>query len=389
MSEVLGPEISYVDLLNVKTRQAAAMEEEAIAQGAQPPYNPLRPSSAGKCTRELAYSLMEFTKQTYYPKEVREPNVTRLLSVGHFLEDQLIQQFEKFIGDYFKVKYKQHSVEGFEVTSKKYEQVSGVVEGSIDWCFWSPETRGLIDAKTKKDKFHQHYRTDWEATTEKLKDMRTVETIGNSDKGFWIEDVDAFLAELKDPFWEQNFFQTNFYANTDWAKRKGIDHVSLIYYSKNDSRLREIRFKPSAALYEKTRAKFQEAVDACDEGDPTKARRDYQLGSIKCAFCPYSKQCWGSKSDALGDYFETFPKKKWPKDTAKLKKVIADSFELLYNDFIATSNAAASQRETEDQILRLMEEHNISRIRFKDNKIYERKLYKSPRQHYRLKRTKL
>lgn len=385
-----GPEISYVDLLDIKTYEASVAEEQAIAQGAKPSYNPLRPSASGKCTRELAYALMEYTQQKYYPKEARDPEVTRLLSVGHYLEDQLIEHFQKYVSDYFVLRYKQHAVEGFEIECKKYSEVAGTIEGSMDWCFWSPDTRGVIDAKTKKDKFHKHFASDWENTTDKLMNMKTVEVIGESDKGFWIEDIQAFIKELKDPFFEQNFWQLNFYASTPWAKGKGIDHGSIIQYNKNDSRLREIRFKPCDELYKRTQIKFQDAASAAELGNPTAAPRDFMFGSSKCAFCAYKNDCWKRKSkDAKDAFFETFPKKKWPKDTDRITRALGDQLEDLYAIFREEQEATDRLKEVESDILKLMEDNKIDKIRFSDNRIYYKKYLKSPYPHYELRRGKL
>ena len=182
--DILGPPFGYVDILDHATYEASKEEELAIKKGNIKP-KVLRPSASGKCTRELAYGLMEQTGQAYYEKDIREPNVTRLLSVGHAIEDDFIKQFNKYTNDYFQLRYAQHSVMGFEVTSKKFpELLSGYIEGSLDWCFISPDGKGLIDAKTKKDKFHKHFTTDWAATTDKLTNMKSVLQINKSSQAF-------------------------------------------------------------------------------------------------------------------------------------------------------------------------------------------------------------
>jgi len=386
---ILGPSISYVDLLDHETYQASIKEEESVEETGGS-YNPLRPSSAGKCTRELAYGLMEYTKQKYYPKDIRDPNVTRLLNIGHFVEDHLIGHFRKYIPQHFRVRYPQQSVYGFTVESVDKPELNHLVEGSLDWCFWSKEHRGLIDAKSKKDKFHRYFKTDWDATDDKLSNMESVEPIGNSTQGYWIENIDDFIVELNDPFFEANFWQLNFYANTDWAKKVGIDHASIIQYNKNDSRIREIRFKPSVKLYERTNTKFQSAFDAATKGRPQDAKRDFMFGSIKCAFCSYNKDCWSKGKDAKGEYFKThFPKKKWPLDTEKVDKDIGEEIESLYDDYKESESAKKTGKKSEGAILKLMLDLGCSKIRFKDGRVYESKLLKSPHPHYVLRRTKL
>ena len=388
---IIGPAVSYVDILDVKTYEAAEAAEKEIQNG-RPPYNPLRPSSAGKSARELAFALMEYTGQAYYPKSIKDPEVTRLLSLGHYVEDSIVSQFEQHLKGIIEVKYKQQSVYGFSVKSKKFQQLSGLIEGSIDACFITPDgCKGIVDYKSKKDKFSRFFKTNWDETDEKLSNMKTVQTFKDSDKAYWIEELEAFLEELKDPFFENNFWQLNFYCNTVWAKDKGIDHGAIIQYNKNDSRIREVRFKPSASLYQKTAEKFQAAVDACDAGDPYMLPCECKFGSIKCAFCPYAEPCWGDKKDksALQAYFDTFPKKSWPKDVERLNSKKATTFNSLYKQFLKGQEGAGLAKEAEAEILNMMLEDGIKKIRFEDGKIYEAKLLKSPREHFELRRTKL
>lgn len=390
MSKIPGPEFGYVDILDHTTKESNQFEEDKIKAGENLP-SVLRPSAAGKCTRELAYGLMEQTQQSYYEKDIREPNVTRLLSIGHAIEPDVIEHFKKYTNDYFKLVYEQHSVLGFDVNIGKLKGVASTIEGSLDWVFLSEDGKGLIDLKTKKDKFHRHYTTDWQATTDKLAKMKTVKLISDSDKAFWIEDVEAFLVELKDPFFEQNFWQLNFYANTDWALRKGIDHASIIQYNKNDSRLREIRFKPSPALYKRTQEKFQSALDAANKGKPKTAPRDFNYGNIKCAFCPYKADCWKSKKgDAKQAYFDmNFPKKTWPKDTDKFTKKLEKVLETSYTAFIQGTKSNEQVKDAELKILEIMIDQDLKKIKFKDGHVYEKKWLKTPRGHFELRRSKL
>lgn len=389
-TNILGPPVSYVDILDISSLEVKEAEEEAIQTGEGRPYCPLRPSAAGKCTRELAYQLMEFTGQKYYPKDPMEPTVTRLLDVGHYIENSFKNQFRRYAKEYFQVKYEQQGVYGFRLTSKKFDELNMLIEGSLDWCFVSKGHKGLIDAKTKKDKFHKWFKSDWDGTDDKLKKMESVEVIGSSEQAYWIEDLEAFINELNDPFFEANFWQINFYCNSDWAKAVGIDHGAILQYNKNDSRIREIRFKPSARLYERTQGKFQAAVDACDEGDVTKAAADFPLGSIKCAFCPYVKDCHGaSERDALKKFFNTLPNKSWPKDTDRMTKELSARLEDNYAEFIEEQGLIDRRKKTEELIIKDMLDNGIKKIRFSDGLIYELKFLKSPREHYELRRSKI
>ena len=386
MSKELRPQVGYIDVFNVSTYEHMEKEEDALSKGADSAYNPLRPSSAGKCTRELAYALSEYTHQTYTKKDIREPEVVRLLNFGHYIEESFKDQFKTYSKDFFDIKFEQQGVYGFEVKSEEYDELNHLVQGSIDWCFWSKEHRGLIDAKSKKDKFHRFFRTDWDATTDKLTNMQTTELIGDSTDAYWIEDIDAFIKELRDPFFESNFWQLNFYANTDWAKKMKIDHAAILQYNKNDSRIREIRFKPNKKLYDKTYAKFQSATDAASKGNPKLAKRDFKLSSIKCAFCPYSKDCW--KQDAKAAFFETFPAKKWPKDVSKLNKKIADKLESELERYLDLNALNKDLADSEATIVGLMLDNNMNKVKFKNGHIYMLKYLKT-KKNYVLRRTKL
>lgn len=391
MSKILGPKFGYVDLLDHGTKENSTAEEAAIKSGESRP-KVLRPSSSGKCTRELAYGLMEQTGQSYYEKDIREPNVTRLLSVGHAIEADFISHFNRNAKDFFKVMFTQQSVmSSYDITSKKYpELLSGPIEGSIDSVFLSEDGTGLIDYKSKKDKFHKHFKSDWDNTTDKLSNMESVENISGSDQAFWVEDLEAFIKELNDPFFESNFYQLNFYANSPWALRKGIDHAAIIQYNKNDSRIREIRFKPSKDIYEVTRKRFQGAVDACDAGDPSKANRDYKYGSIKCAFCPYSKDCWkGESVDPKQAFFDmNFPRKKWPTNVSKLEKDIASDLETAYNKIKGAEVQDKLRIDAQADIVSFMLDAGIKKIRFKDGHVYELKYLKTGRPNWQIRKSK-
>lgn len=393
MSKILGPEFGYVDLLDHGTTQASIEEEAKIKSGESRP-KVLRPSSAGKCSRELAYGLMEQTGQAYYDKDIRDPNVTRLLRVGHDIERGFIEQFKMYAKDYFKLLYEQQSVIGFKVESKKYpELLTNFIEGSIDWVFEGPDGVCIADAKSKKNKFHSYFKDDWDATTDKLLNMTSVITIAGSNQAFWIEDLEAFIKELDDPFFEQNYWQLNFYANTDWAKQKKVTHACILQYNKNDSRVREIRFKPSAALYEKVRLRFQAAVDAADNGNIELAPKEFNYGSIKCAFCPYKEECWKEKDkDALQAFFDmNYHKKRWPTDIQKIDGAGIDVIKELEGHYkiIQEADALSKEREkAEGAIVTFMLDKGLKKIRFRDKKVYEIRYLKSGRPNYQLRRGK-
>lgn len=374
---ILGPAVGYVDLLDHET--LTAINDPAAAPTNK--YYPLRPSAAGNCTRELAYALNEYHGFATYPKKNETAESHRLLNLGGYIENHVLGQFQKHLGKLLMLKYKQQTLDFYKLDAKVHPELSANIEGSLDAVFWSEKYRAVIDIKSKKDKFSQFYKTDWDATSSKLANMKSVTVI--SEKAFWVEDLEAFVNELKDPFFQSNFVQLNGYACNEFLQKRGVTHAAIIQYSKNDSRLREIRFKPSMAVYEKTKAKFQAALDAVDAGNPELAKRDYTIGTIKCAFCKFSSTCWGGE-DTLKAYFKTFPKRQWP-------ELLGDNnpeIRKLFAEFEDGALAVANQNELETKIIGELANVGVGLVKLEDNgHVYEVKHY-ATRPNYRLKRGK-
>lgn len=364
-----GPSKSYIEML----------DEALISKNNEPnqkKFFPLRPSSAGKCTKELAYEMMEYYGKASYDKKPQDPASTRLLSLGHSVEWSLLKQMD-LIKD-FDIQYKQQVVEMFKINDR-------IIEGSLDACFISDKLKAVIDVKSKGNKWSKAYKSKWEEDDAFLASLSSV--IQFAPSAFYIEDLPKFLNEIKDdPFLAANFLQLNLYANTKFLKDRGIDHCALLYYCKNDSHLREIRFKPDASLVEEIKEKFQIADDAARKGKPEDAPRDYALGSIKCAFCPYSQACHGD-ADSLKAYFNTFPKKEWPKDTNRLRN--KKKIEETYKEFRLSSDAYEGKQIAEQELIKMMQAENVKKIRFEDGKIYRIQFYKSPYERLALVEDKL
>lgn len=373
--KILGPEVGYVDLLNHET--VAVMEAEAAKAS---DYHPLRPSSSGKCTRELAYELNEFTGRVFYQKEAKTAETARLLSLGSSIENHLIYQIKTHLAKVFKIKYQQQVLEFYQLTSDVDPSLNHMVEGSLDLVLWSDEYKCVVDVKSKKSKFHQAFKDDWEATSDKLAGMKTVSTI--SPDAYYVDDLPAFLEELNDPYFAANFLQLNGYACTDFLRKRGIDHGAIVQYAKNDSRIREIRFRPSQKLFDDVRAKFQIAIDSVATGKPETAPRDFVLGSVKCAFCPYKEQCRPGVN-TLKEYFKTWPKKKWPTD------VVDDELSMMFSAYELHQANSAQVEKIEQEILLIMEREQLEKVRLPNGHIYEIKALKSPRPHFELRRGKL
>lgn len=376
MSNIIGPPVGYVDLLNEATRQSL---QDEVDEGKGFQKTPLRPSAAGQCTRELCYALMEFHGKAHYEKELKKPEVVRLLSLGHSIEWSAIKQFEEHIG-IFETKYKQQVLDFGPLTSTD-PKLAQRLEGSLDVCFFSEKWKCVVDFKSKKDKYSSYRSSQWDETSEKLSKMRSVTTL--SETSFWVEDLEAFLAELHDPFFEANFLQLNLYATSDFLKARGVDHGAIIQYNKNDSRMREVRFKPSDALATKTIAKFQRALDDVTAG--TLSPRDHNLGSMKCAFCPYARECWDE--DSLKAWFKTFPSKQWPDDTSKLG-IVGEQLEFMFEVRAQKETAASEVKAADEAILKVMVDNQLTKLRLSSGEVFEARHYKSPRPHFELKRSK-
>lgn len=375
MPGLLGPEVGYVDLLDYETR-----EHTKNSDGFN--KTPLRPSASGNCTRELFYALNEFHGKAKYQKKEQSAETTRVFGLGHSVEYHIVKEFESKL-KMVEVRYKQQVLSFGKLEAPTDKRLSQLLEGSIDACFIHPEWKCVVDFKSKKDKWSTGYKSQWDEMSAKLASMASVSRV--TEKAYWVESLSEFLAELRDPFFEANFLQLNLYANSDFIKERGINHGAIIQYNKNDSRLREIRFKPCPKLYQKVKKKFETVLMAVEKADETLASKDHVLGSIKCAFCPFSQTCWGE--DTLKAWFGTFPKKQWPKDTDRMGTT-GVALDALFVEFTRLEALGAQMKETSEAILKLMAESNTNKVRTASGEVFEAKPYKSPFPRVELKRSK-
>lgn len=356
-NKLLGPSVGYIDLLDHHITEKLKKEAEGGRN-----YHPLRPSSAGKCTRELAYEMDEFVNKTIYDREPMNPDTHRLLSLGHSVEYNILRMFEEV--ELFEIKYKQQIVSFFKLDEKKW------IEGSVDAVIWSPQHKAVIDIKSKKNNFSSWSSSQWDEHSEKYGKMKSVERV--TDRFFWIADLDLFLEELDDPFLAANFYQLNMYANSQFLLERNVDHGAIVQYNKNDSRLREIRFRPSTKVYEEIRDKFQGVSSGVR---PEDSKRDFSLGSIKCAFCSFKRSCW-PESDALKEYFKTWPKKQWPDKTERLGET-GQELERLFSRYQEKEAAEKEKARLEQLITLIMNEEQIQRVQLSDKSIYEMRALKT------------
>jgi len=366
---IKGPLVGYTDIIDHAMRE----------QSKENPWNgfPLRPSASGACTRKLGYDLMQYLGHEKYETEARPPNVQRLLSLGNSVEWHSIRNFQMVKP--FKIRFKQQSVTMFRLND------GTLIEGSIDFALFVDDFKAIVDVKSVKDNWSNGYKSKWDESTDKFSQMKSLVNV--TPTSWYAPDLEAFLKELREPFFEDNFIQLNTYCCTQWAKDHDIDHGVIYRYNKNDSRHLEIRFKPSMKMYKAVKEKFDTVAKAIAKKNPESLRCDFLPGSIKCAFCPYKDKCWPD-IDNKKEYFKTFPKKKWPKDTDRMGPSgvkLEELFDIYHGDAIQATAAT----ETEEDIIKIMLEQRELKIKLPDGRVYIAKHLKSPRPHYEIRRSKL
>lgn len=379
MPEILGPEVSYCDWLDVEI--AAKIKADDDLRRAGGGSHPLRPSSAGFCARRLAYELMEYRGHAFYERPPLTPEVYRLFKLGHAIEKQAFQEF--YLIKELQQRFKQQIVTFFELPRATEDLPKEICEGSVDGVFWSEKFKAVCDIKSKKDKFSFAFKSGWE---EELNNFRNMESLVQiSDVGFYADDLDAFLEELNGDFLCDNIHQLNLYALSDFIKSRGIDHAFLYRYCKNDSRHHEIRFRPSPKAFRYVQEKFSAINVAVDKKDPESIEKEYFLGSMRCAFCPFKAQCWDE--DALKSFFSKLPKKAYPKNVTNLMR--RDEATKLFGHYEELKGNVEKLKAVERGLCEILHKEKVNRIKAPSGKIYELKFLKTPYEHYELRETKL
>lgn len=361
-NKILGPSVGITDLINHAVVEQAEKEELKLKNGLAE-KSPFRPSSAGECERALAYKGMEYLGKAYYDKKVPDANVQLIFALGHSIEAMLLKVFEKI--EYFNVKYTQQVLSFFPLKSGDVK-LDQLVEGSNDLCMVGTfeNWRGIVDIKSKATGIGSYKRTKWEELDDKLKKMKSVQVI--SSTSYWVESPEAFIKELNDPFMAMNVWQLNLYAMSEFMRDRGFDFCSLLYFSKDNSMLREIRFKPSINMYMKVEARFQTAAQAAAKGNPLEAKQEFLLGSIKCAYCPYVKPCWGiDEQAALKEAYKNNPKKVWPLDLDRDDRF--SEVALTVNSYFGTNETLDLRKQLEESIIKFMLEQDVDKIQTKIN----------------------
>lgn len=366
VSKIPGPSMGVNEIMDAFTTQI--VEDKSKDNR----WNPLRPSAAGKCERELGYEFMEFRSLATYPKEINTPEVHRLLNLGSSIEyhanSEMRYAFSKSPKP-IRLKYKQQSV----TVCRLHDGT--LIEGSIDLWIETADWRCLADWKSKSDKYSQFYKSSWDEFVEKLVSTGFAEKFG--EDAVFINDLGKFLSTNKDSFFNNNLYQLNIYGTTDFAKERNLTFCSVLQYNKNDSRIREIRFVPDEAVAAKTREKFQRVAEVVDKDKSALGlTKEYMLGSQKCGFCSFRKECW-PEEDALKLYFKELPAKQWPKDLDRLPDTVQSELGPLFKEYHEIGLAQSRLDVLELQIIKVLDKARVFKIRLNPDQIYRVKRLKT------------
>lgn len=383
--EILGPEVGYTDLLDFEIEKKLIDEKEKRKNRTLKGFNPLRPSNSGKCARALAHDLMEYRGHAWHDKPTLDPKTYRLFELGHAIETQALKTF--YLLKVVEQRYKQQILTFFPIEkADEKDAIRDILEGSCDFVFWSEKYKAIGDVKSKKDKFSAAYKTNWDEELARFAGFQSLVQL--SETAFYADDLVALINELgPDDFLCDNLFQLNLYALSDFIVSRGIDHCFLYRYNKNDSRHMEIRFRPSKAVYEYVKKKFNSVAVAIDKQEPTAVEKEFWLGSAHCAFCDYRDKCWDE--NACKEYFRQSSPKKWPTDIGRIpdNETLKQEFE----KFEAASAQADKTEIHEGNILSVLTSDAVKcqKIKLENGHVYEVKFLKTPRKRFVLRRSKL
>jgi hypothetical protein len=365
VSKVPGPEYGLNEIIDALTQQV-------IEGRSENKYNPIRPSSSGKCERELGYEFMEFRGHMKYPREQNTSSTHRLLNFGHHVERHTIDEIYQAIKQSktkIDIKYKQQTLSFFKLPDGSW------LEGNMDLGIESDGWKIAVDVKSKGDKYSQFFKSSWDEFVEKLERTGAAQRFG--DDAIFITDLVKFIDSEQDVWFNNNLYQLNFYLGSEFLRDRGYNLGAILQYNKNDSRLREIRFEFSQELFDRVKDKFTKVVSLVDRDKSAEGlNKDYTLGSSKCGFCPFKQQCW-PENDALKEYFNTLPPKQWPKDLDRLPKEVQAELDPLFKQYLLLSDTPAEIEKLEEKIVGILDKNKVYKVRLESGQIYRVKRLKS------------
>ena len=371
---LLGPEVSFVDLIDDGIAAEQQKQSDDRKDGIK--SFPLRPSSAGHCSRKLALELEEFRGIRFHNKPLLQPNIVRLFALGHKVEDAVINSLVKYSG--LDIRYRQQVVDMFRL------ETGELIEGSIDLVLMRGPYKCVADVKSKKDKWSAGFKSGWDELQDNFSNFLSLVRI--SDTGFYADDLEALIEELDNDFMTDNLYQLNLYANTQFCKERDINFCSLLYYSKNDSRMFELRFRPSEKVFLSTKEKYNAIARAVKEGTVDQMECEFPIGTMRHSFCDCHKMKPYLPDDPSSYYFGTLPPKKWPTDSNRFKD--GPKLEGMYSAYKKLAKEADAFQKVEQDIIQVLLDEKKPKVRFSDGSIYEAKFLKT-KDKFELRRSKL
>lgn len=369
-------------LLDEGIQQEIDKEEKERIKGKITRF-PLSPSQFGACGRQLAIALAEFEGLGIYPNEMMDPRSKRRFTRGYDIEYSLLKQTQKYIPIFQS--FGQQYLEMAETPDKKY-----VIGGSIDKVFVTDESM-IVDIKSKATYYSSTSSDAFQEEFDSLAETPGVEVFG--DNAIFIKDIWEFYKSYPtDNFISRYFVQLNAYGCSPWAVnfmsntfpgQKGIKAVALLFENKNNHQMGEIRWVPDKRLYDMAIDKIQDIYKhvVMEKKPPEQYPADFTLGSLMCRFCSRKTVCY---ADARMPY--NGPKKEWPKDVAKLEQ--ADKLLELYEKYKKALTEGAVADILEKDILTILNNQKVNRVRFLDDKVYDLQYRKTPKPHFKLKPSK-
>jgi hypothetical protein len=150
----------------------------------------------------------------------------------------------------------------------------------------------------------------------------------------------------------------------------------VLQYNKSDSRIREVRFVPSDEVAQRTKDKFIKVAATVDaEKSVENLTKEYVLGSQKCGFCPFRKECW-PENDALKAYFQELPPKQWAKDLDRLPQVEQGPLRALFAEYEDLVSKGTKLDKIEHEIIKVLDRNKVYKVRLSKDRVYRVKRLK-------------
>ncbi len=130
-------------------------------------------------------------------------------------------------------------------------------------------------------------------------------------------------------------------------------------------------------MYEKTKTKFLKVSETVDtKKSVEELNKEYVLGSQKCGFCSFRKECW-PEDDAMKKYFKELPPKQWAKDLDRLPQSVQDDLIPLFASYHQLLESNASIEKVEQEIVKVLDKAKVYKVKLNEKQIYRTRRLKS------------